>query len=198
MKVFKVYLSLVLVILISFSCSQTFDEVIDHSSVEFSQEEINLIKEHLVLKSISQEYKGKVVSDDRFRIEQSDYLIYLKLESEKEGIKMPNGVRFKGIEFYDDGRGFDEVANDGIYTAKEFYKVFESQQDESKLGTKEVVFDKNSPNAWCIGCDAFDIVAPGEECLEEGECSEDEGYLFCFCGSVCYFCIGSDCECTRN
>lgn len=164
-------------------------------------EEYNNIKLNSEVFSISQKYVGSDQSESTgFRVNSSNYLIAIELKKIDSMIQMPKGLYFKGLKLVDDGDGFDEIADDGIYTSTEYLKITEDMPDKSNIDKWVSILGNSKPNAWCVGCNDIDLSGPGEECLDEGTCPEFDWWTtwFCVCGSDCYVCTGDDCECENN
>lgn len=132
-----------------------------------------------------------------FKINESRYLLRIKIDQIDPSINFPSGLFFNGVEFKDNGLGNDKVKGDGIYTSIKEILIEEEKPNFRKLEKWVTLQNKTNPNLSCIGCNSIDLAGPGEACLDEGTCPEFDWWsnYFCVCGSDCYFCIGDSCEC---
>lgn len=194
-KFIKIFLPFLLVL------SSCFNEAEENVAIEesFTYEDYLAIRENSIISSIHQKYIGRLNdgSSPNFKINTSKYLVAIEVKRKEDLFGLPNGLYFKGLELKDNGKGFDEIPNDGIYTSTDYLEVIEEKPNNLKLNVWRSILNRSSPNASCIGCDSIDFAGPEEDCLEEGTSLEFHWWnnWFCVCGTDCFACLGDSCEC---
>ena len=191
-----------LLILVFGACNESDKLPMNSDLKENSRKELVMaIRSNSEVVEVRQKYLGSVDNSDAgFRTNVSEYLLELRIQKMDDDIPYPGGLYFKGVEFTDNGIGYDQVAGDGLFTAKEKIAIVEEKPAQRKIGLWVSLLDHSNPRSSCIGCNNIDLVGPGEACLEEGNCPDFDWWStwFCVCGSDCYFCIGDSCECENS
>ncbi|WP_439489287.1 hypothetical protein [Algoriphagus sp.] len=167
-------------------------------SKELTYEEYLSIKTNTIISDISQKYTRQITNNPAgFKINNSKYLISIKLDQIDANLPLPEGLYFMGLELKDDGKINDEIAGDGIFTSTEYLDVAEEKPEDDKINKWRSILSRSGERFSCIGCDQIDFAGPEEACLGEGTCPEFDWWSnwFCVCGSDCYFCVGDSCDC---
>jgi hypothetical protein len=124
-----------------------------------------------------------------------EYLLRVEIDRDRRRLRLPGGINVLGRRsgssnavIFDDGRGVDRVAGDGIYSGIiDDGCIPESGSSTGPAAGKDVE----------VTC-SIDFVGPGETCGSWGECPErvhrswlwglieyDVDILFCFCLDSC-------------
>ncbi|GMQ81689.1 MAG: hypothetical protein BMS9Abin05_1124 [Rhodothermia bacterium] len=123
-----------------------------------------------------------------------EYLLTIKFDKDNPSLRLPSGINIMGrrkrapnVVIYDDGKGFDDRAGDGVYSGIVPNGCVPAGPTARERASKRLVFS-------CT----FEFVGPGGECGGFGTCPDrvhrsllwglieyDTDILFCVCIAEC-------------
>jgi hypothetical protein len=153
MKNFKYTIFLILIL------GSCYQQGLENFEIENKKqdEDVLAVKLNSKIVEIQQMYLGSNEKPSKgFKVNESRYILKIKIERFDDNIPYPEGLYFKGIQLKDDGTENDLIAGDGVYTSKESLSIIEWIFRSMLTPPKRNVFDIRMLPEWL---DSTDIPA---------------------------------------